>query len=306
MTHGRIGEDRDLSPVPGYFVPAPVAQEFAKPVENLDLLGAMRRQWLWVLAAVVVTTTCAVGISLVLTPIYRAEVLLAPVPEENTASLSALTGQLSGLASIAGLGLPDGSRRKDHGLAILQSRSFTREFIEREGLVETLLGEASGGARRGEESDTAAMQDAIRRFDRDVRFVDEDKSTGLVRLMIQWKDPGTAAEWANRLVVRLNERMQSESVDEAARSIKYLEGELAKTASVEVRASIYRLIEGQMKLAMAANARPAYAFKVIDPATPPDRPVSPKALLLAVVAAVVGTAIGAIVALLRDRSYRKD
>jgi len=306
MTHGRIGEYDGQAAVPGYFVPGPLFEQFARPAEHLDLLGAMRRQWHWVLGLIVLSTACGVGVAGVLTPIYRAEVVLAPVPEDDGAGLSALSGQLSGLALIAGLGLPDGSRRSAYGLAMLRSRSFTREFIESENLVEELRGEAPGGVRPLEPSDTAAVQEAMRRFDRDVRFVDEDKGTGLVHLFIQWKDPATAAQWANRLVVLLNGRMRSESIDEAARSIEYLERELAKTQSVEVRAAIYRLIEGQMKLAMAANARPAYAFKVIDPATPPDRPVSPKPLLLAVVGAMVGAAIGAMVALLRDRRSRKN
>lgn len=306
MTQGRTVEDGGQAPVPGYFIPGPLVEQFAQPVEHLDLLGAMRRQWHWVLALIVVSMACGIGVAGVLTPIFRAEVLLAPVPEDDGAGLAALSGQLGGLASIAGLGLPDGSRRKAHGLAMLRSRSLTREFIESENLVEELRGEAPGGTRPPETSGTAAVEEAIRRFDRDVRFVNEDKGTGLVHVFIQWKDPETAAQWANRLVILLNERMRSESIDEAARSIEYLQRELSRTQSVEVRAAIYRLIEGQMKRAMAANSRPAYAFKVIDPATPPDRPVSPKPLLLAVVGALVGAAIGAMVALLRDRRSRKN
>ena len=60
-------------------------------VENRKLIG-------------IITGACtaiALVASLLMTPIYRAETLLAPVSEEKGGSLAALVGQFGGLAELA-------------------------------------------------------------------------------------------------------------------------------------------------------------------------------------------------------------
>lgn len=112
-------------------------------------------------------------------------------------------------------------------------------------------------------------------FDERVRSVSTDKKTGLVTLAIEWKDPVQAADWANELVRRVNRQRQLEAIEEAENSIRYLKEQLGRTNSVEVQQAIYRLIETQTKSIMVAKARKDYAFKIIDPAVPPEKRPNP-------------------------------
>src|SRR5204863_5594 len=130
--------------------------------------------------------------------------------------------------------------------------------------------------------------EAYRIFDGQVRVVTLDRRTGLVSLTVEWSDPAAAAAWANRLVTMVNDRRRAEAISEAQGSIKYLREQLMRNSAVEVQQAIYRLIEAQTKTIALANAREEYAFRVIDPAVVPERPVRPKRLNMVVSGAVVG------------------
>lgn len=237
-------------------------------------------------------------------PTYRAEVLLAPAAEELEAGgLSALAGQFGGLASLAGMG-SFGSADKVRALAVLKSRAFTEDFISSNNLVPVLFeddwDESAGAWKFDDADDVPTMRDAFEKFDRDVRRVIEERDTGLVRLTIDWHDRHKAAAWANELVARLNDRMRAMAIDEATRSIDYLNTELSGNSVVGVRQGIYKIIEKQVETAMLANVNKEFAFKVIDPAvaTDADKYVWPKKLVILVVAFVFAVLLAAFLCLL--------
>jgi len=293
----------ELAPVPGFFVPQRLVEAYSLPSRQIRILSALRRHWYWMVGSVLLCVAVATVAAWTITPEYRAEVLLAPVVDESAAGLSALTDQFRGLASLAGVGLGPASSRKDEAVATLRSRAFTASFIEEQQLQPVLLASENSGVigRLIDRDGKPTLAKAVRVFDRDVRWVNEDKRTGLVRLAVQWKDPDLAAAWANSLVASLNARMRNEAIEDAGRSLAYLDRELAKSSTIELRNAIFRLVEGQQKLMMVASVRPQYAFKVIDAAAPPDRPVSPKRALLIAMGMLIGCIMGVALCLWRDR-----
>jgi hypothetical protein len=96
------------------------------------------------------------------------------------------------------------------------------------------------------------------------------------------------------LVARTNESLRARAIDEARRSITFLEGELGKTSVVEREQIIYRLIEEKTSDIMMANARKEYAFLIVDPAVAaePHNFVRPNRLFIMVVGALVGLVVG--------------
>jgi uncharacterized protein involved in exopolysaccharide biosynthesis len=90
-------------------------------------------------------------------------------------------------------------------------------------------------------------------------------------LTITWRDPVVAAQWANELAARVNREMRQRAIREASTSLAYLQKELQKTDVMELREPIYKLMENRINTIMLANVRDQYAFRIIDPATPPDR-----------------------------------
>ena len=110
----------------------------------------------------------------------------------------------------------------------------------------------------------------------------------MVVLSISWHDPEKAQLWANRLVAVFNEHMRSQAVDEATKSIDYLNKQLAQTSVMEMQQMLYSLIEDSTKKIMLANVRSEYAFKVIDPAVVPERKIKPKRSLIVILGFVIG------------------
>jgi uncharacterized protein involved in exopolysaccharide biosynthesis len=200
-------------------------------------------------------------------------------------------GQLGGLASLAGVNIGGGGNQEP--LAVLKSKSFAREFITEQDLMPVLFKDF-----KSPDGKAPDIRDAVRIFET-VRTISDDKKTGLVTLGIRWKDPETAANWANALVKRLNERLRVEALAESQRNVDFLQKEMAATSVVSLQQSMGRVLEGEMQKLMLARGNEQFAFKVIDPATPPKQRDAPKRALIAIVATLAGGFLGLLAVFLR-------
>jgi uncharacterized protein involved in exopolysaccharide biosynthesis len=304
-------EETGASPTPVTPRRHHVAVESRESGDEIDLRelwrALVRQRWIVLLTVLVLTGVTGIY-ALLATPVYRAEVIMVPAGGEDRTTLAGLSGQLGGLASLAGIDLAGSDSEVEVSVATLRSREFTDAFISDHQLLPVLFcreWDAQAGVWRVDDpKDIPSPWDAYRLFDRKVRAIHQDKKTGLVTLRIHWKDRVLAARWANELVQRVNRYRQQEAIEEAERSIAYLHEQLKKTHVVELQQAIYRLIEAQTKKIMLANVREQYAFKVIDAAVAPDEDdyVKPNRPLVLGLGFVGGLLLGVMAALVRDRS----
>ena len=292
-------------PVTEFFVPIRIEREFQSTALT-DFVWVIRRRWIFVVASTVTLGVLAFLWTLTIEPVYRASVVVAPVRAENSAGpLSAIASQLGGLASLAGIGLGSSEAQETRAVALLGSRQIGERFIEEYGLLPQLFAKDwnvdSSSWRRIDDAPT--LEDGYLKFDREVREVTEDRQTGLITVTIEWYDPLGASEMANAMIVEVNQQMRQQAIEDASRSISYLNTELKKTELVEMRGAIFRLIEAQLQSIMVANAREEFALSVIDPAKPsdPDRYVWPKRVWVSATGAFLGFLMAAIVAWWRER-----
>ncbi len=244
--------------------------------ENLlDIVwrALMPRRWV-VVGIVAAFTAAAVAIALLTRPIYRVTALLIPAQSVPASSaLSAVLGNLGGLAALGGLDV-NGDNSKAEAIAILRSRSFTEAFIRDENLLPVLFAdvwdESDGGRWVVSPDEVPSIYDGFRLFDRTIRRVTEDTRSGLVRLDIEWREPELGATWANELVRRMNAQMREHAIAESNASVESLGAELAATNVVSVKQSISSAMEYHVKRRVLAATAPEYAFRTIDPAAPPD------------------------------------
>ena len=82
----------------------------------------------------------------------------------------------------------------------------------------------------------------------------------------------------------------------------YLNNELEKARTVELRQVIHRLVETQIETIMLVNVRKDFVFRVMDPAVVQDvkRFVSPRRVLLAFIGLIFGGFLGLSIALVRE------
>lgn len=285
----------------------PEATVFVMPVEPRSLRGeaeldlaairaaVWRARW-FVISVVTVFAFASIALALVLQERYRAEVLLRPV---QASSGGALSGQLGGLASLAGIRIGSSDDTVE-SVAILTSKDFIGDFIADLGLMPAIL--SDGLFRIGREpKPDEDIRDAIRVFSESVLEVAEDKRTGLVTLRIKWTDRKIAADWANEYVKRLNDRTRSAAEAEAQRNIEYLQAQLGSTEVVVLQQSLGRILETEMQKLMLARGNEEYSFKVLDPAVPPKQRASPRRTIIVILGTFAGLLTSLIVVPLRAR-----
>ncbi|MDP6650647.1 MAG: Wzz/FepE/Etk N-terminal domain-containing protein [Gammaproteobacteria bacterium] len=275
-----------------------MAQDFEE-LTFIDLIKVITDNKTIVIAITAVVLLTAVIYSVAATKVYRAEVMIAPA-DEIASSGAGLSSIMSRIGSIPGLGGFSRMARQDkmtQAIVTLSSPKFMMDFIRDNNLLPVLFANKWDAEARewavDDPEDIPSLSDGYVLFEKNVLEVTEE-DTGMVTVAIKWSDAERAAAWANQLVQRINQNLRSRAIDEANRTIEYLNSEVEKTLIVEVRQAIYFMIESQINMRTMANVREEYAFKVISPAYPPerDRFVEPNRFLILIGAVVLGPVFG--------------
>lgn len=284
-----------------YVVPREALGGEGAEISLLDLWNILwDGKWLGI-AITGVVTIAAVIYALLATEVYRAEMLLAPAEERSVQGLAGQLGGLSGLASLAGISVGGGGNAE--ALAVLQSRAFIREFIEERELMPVLFADL-WNAERGswvvpEGEEAPDIRNGIKFFQEGVLAVSEATGTSLVELSVDWTDPEVAAEWANDLVARLNDRMRQRALTDAEKNVTYLQEQLASSSLVALQQSIGRLLETELQKLMLARGNAEFAFRVLDPAVAPKNRVRPHRTLIVALAVIAGGMLSLLIIFLR-------
>jgi uncharacterized protein involved in exopolysaccharide biosynthesis len=236
---------------------------------------------LWIVGITTGFAIVSVIAALVVTEVYRAEVVIIPVSEEpGGRRLGALARQFGGLAGVD-VGAMAGGGGNELAVPYLKSRSLASQFIEQHNLIPVLFQDALA-----DEPPTLWM--ATQMFVRNVRSVTMEPATGLVTVSVEWTDPVTAAEWANGLVSLVNENLRERARSGAERNISYMNARIEETSIVPVQQMMFNLIENELKTVMLANAREEYAFNVVDHAVPPEMRSRPQRTLMVILGTMFG------------------
>lgn len=279
-----------------------------RTVTLADIAGMVTDlRWFW-LGGAAIGLAIAVAAGQLMRPTYRASITVMPVTDSRQIA-GAIPGLLARFGGGAGLGLGDQSSR-DESVAVLKSRQFTQQLIADEVLLPVLFADKwDAGEQRWREMPPERVPtnwDAWQLFDRNIRSIREDRDRGLITIDIDWGDPVLAARWANLLVERANEELRQRRLEQLEKSLALLGEELQSAQFVELRQAIASVIESQVSERMLAKTRREFAFRVIDPALPPDadQPESPRPWFYAALGVTLGTLAGLAWGLLRRYAAR--
>ncbi|MEL7310273.1 MAG: Wzz/FepE/Etk N-terminal domain-containing protein [Pseudomonadota bacterium] len=283
-------------------------------IDLLSLIDAIvRRKWTLFFGGLIGSVAAAL-LAFWIPNYYRAEVILAPNSSQSTQGLSQLAGQYGGLASLAGVNLPDqGVDNTRLALEVLISRKFLYEFIESNDLFEELfavvdwneddrtlsfdssLVDESTQQWRASAQSKPTLFEAYEEL-RDRLFIYENDRSGLIHVAVEHRSPDVARLWVATLVEQLNTTMRERDIEQSDQSINYLERQIEKTSVAELRIALFRLVEEQMKTKMLASVSPEYVFITIDPAIAPEQPYGIGRLAWIALGCFLGLLLGALVA----------
>ncbi|GAA4876961.1 Wzz/FepE/Etk N-terminal domain-containing protein [Ferrimonas pelagia] len=261
--------------------------------------------------------------------IYKSEALLAPAHTESSGGMGALAGQFGGLASLAGINLSGGGGidKTTMAMEVMKSREFVGKFVQQHDLLVPLMAAKGWNVTRNEleidadlyDANTSAWvrepnpprgaapseQEAYKEFS-DIFSVSQDKQTSLVKVSVEHYSPHVAKLWVEWLILAINEEMKRRDLEEAQRSIAYLERQIAQTRVAEMQAILYQLIEEQSKTMMFAEVRDEYAFKTVDPAIAPELKAKPGRALICVLGTMLGGMLSIMIVLIRYFTRKED
>ncbi|HEY6643542.1 Wzz/FepE/Etk N-terminal domain-containing protein [Povalibacter sp.] len=279
-------------------------------IDMRELVAALWKRKYVVAAVTIVCGLLAFGSSYLFKRKYESAVVFVTLTDDamggQAGGLAALASQIGGLASLGGLSL-SGNERKAEYLAILQSQALIERFITQNNLMPVLYVDSWDEARSAwKEADPKRQPTtwkAMQRFKSEVMRLNTVNKTGISTLSISWSDANVGARWANGLVEMANEHVRARTIAEAELNVAYLNRQLTKTSVVAVQNSISTLLENQIKKIMLAQGTDQYAFRVIDPALPPERASFPKRIVWGVLGAFVGL-MGSIAFVILGRAWR--
>jgi uncharacterized protein involved in exopolysaccharide biosynthesis len=286
--------------------------ETDEPLTLSQLLGILRGRWKLLLITTLVGAAAGTAAGVLMQSVYRSTVLLMPTQSNERSGLlgSVLGGIGGGGGLISSLGIGAGNEGvTSEALALLNSRQFIEEFIENHHLMGVLypkLWDDVNHRWKATATNPPTPWKAFKVFTTGILDVTQDKKNNLVTVRIDWTDRDAAAVWANDLVDMVNERVRARAIDDADKTISYLEQELKNAEAVEIRAALFNMIESQLKIKAVATVRRQYVFQVLDPAAPADADVRlrPHPRLYALIGLAVGFMLGAAFAILARGSGR--
>ncbi|XQW85917.1 Wzz/FepE/Etk N-terminal domain-containing protein [Thalassotalea piscium] len=281
-----------------------------------SFLGVFWR-WKWL---IIVITTLSAGLSAFYAisqpDVYRAHIIAVTPDDKGGNPMSALSGQLGGLAGIAGISLGGSSDKKLEQIKeLIRSRSFLQGFIEKHGLVvdilaaidwdkaqnriiydETLYDEKNHKWVRTPPPGKAVVPTAWEAYPVLLTKINSEAlvKKNMFKLSVDHFSPYKAKEWTELLLSDINELYRIRSKEEAENSISYLKGALEKTNIAEVKTMFYGLLEDQIKGDMLSEVRKEFALETYSHAVLPEDKDHPKRAMIC----IIGTLLGGIFSLI--------
>jgi uncharacterized protein involved in exopolysaccharide biosynthesis len=251
----------------------------------------------WLFAGAICGAVLAYGASWLVQPVYSATVTMLPMKSpESSNGAGGISGQVGGLAALAGINLGGGDNNQVGASEYLRSKTLAARFIQTHDLMKTIFAGRWDEAKhewipnwRGRIPTEAR---AIKLVRTNIIKISEDKKSGLVTVSATWRDRAMASQWANDFVALANDGLRSRAILDAQSTIDYLNGQIERTQTLEVKTALSRIIETQLKNLTLAKVREDYAFRVVDPAVPPDQDdlASPRRSVFAFVGLILGAA----------------
>lgn len=187
-------------------------------INLLDLLLVIARRKRLIISITFGVAIITAIISLILTPIYKAEIRILPPQSSGGGLASQLISQMAGGINISALG---GKTPADLYIGMLSSDTISDRIIERFNIMQ--------------EEEIEYKLDARKHLKKITDF-NVDKKSGIINISVEHKDPKKAADMANAFVEELKNLNKGLAISEASQRRLYYEEQLKDTKEALIKA----------------------------------------------------------------------
>jgi LPS O-antigen subunit length determinant protein (WzzB/FepE family) len=271
-----------------------------------DILTIFQNNQKWMLITVT-AFFLASSIFIFFTPnTYKSSALLSIVDdtEAGGSGFQTMATRYGGLASIAGVSLgQDNDSKTDFVIATIRSRNFFEHLVNTLDILPSLLAARSYDAKTKTlildedmydqkkklwKGEIPGMEIAHEQYFLNHLTLSEDNKTGFILLGFEHISPEFSYEITKIILTEANNLVRLQHMEEAARSLTYLNSALKDTLEIGTKSSITTLIEAQLKIQMLTKVRKNYILRPIDKPYLPERKSAPSRLKFIALSSILG------------------
>ena len=265
-----------------------------------DLILLFWSKKFFILSVTLLFAICSIYYSLSLQNKYTSSALLIANQSENS-SVGGLS-QFAGVASLAGISLPgESADRSIEAIEKINSFEFFNNhflpYINLENLLavrkwehetnkilyheDIFNSEKNTWVREVSypKKTKPSPQEAYKTY-KILLNVNQDPKTSFVYLDVTHNSPFIAKKWAELIISQININISMDDKNTALNAIEFLNKQLLKVNYEEIRISISKLQEEQMKSLMLIEANKDYIFRKLDSPIAPELKSSPNRALI--------------------------
>ena len=302
---------------------------------SLSMLALWHRKW-WIILYSGVGLLLGLILSLLIAPVYRANVTL--LPQRDQASGGSFLNQLSG---VIGISMQENGSLEDQFGQILHSDQILDSLLSREWHTDrqlepitlySALGIDTGSSSR---DSLRARSTALKRLRRSIISFRRDKLSGFMEVGVEFpRDPALAKEMANQLANALDDFLVTHHTSRATRQRTFIAARLDTVTNELVEAErqlasfinanrsyqsspellrryqelerrvsaknvVWVELSRQLEMARIDENRRQVRIDILDSADMPTRPFRPRKLVYCLTGLVIGLLVGLLVALHR-------
>tara|TARA_B100000427_G_scaffold317970_1_gene314632 strand:- start:23545 stop:24450 length:906 start_codon:yes stop_codon:yes gene_type:complete len=293
-----------------------------KDVELIEFFSLLWSKRITLSLITLLITTLAASYAIFSPNIYSSSAILKVSDSQDGSTLSSITSQYGDLASMAGISLPVSSQDKT-GLVIqtVKSRDFLKHLILNHDVLSKLMAtkkydhksqkivfDTSIYDPKKEEWNSGAPSylRAYREYFSKNLSINLDRNTGFIKITFYHESPNFAKEFLEIIISELNATTKLKDLEESQLALKYLESQLEITNQNDIRDSINKLIEIQLKKQMFANIKDDYLVSVIDQPFAPEEKSSPRRALITILGLFIGFVLSIFIVLFKNSFQNRN
>lgn len=264
---------------------------------EVDLAFAVAVVWMHryrIAAIAFAATVVAVIAVLFISPVYKAEAVLAAKEPSRSGGNSNLLSSFGGLGGMVASQLGLSGSTLERIEVVARSHELIGRVIEENHLLPVLFpSQWDAENRRWKSSDSTripSIRKGIERFRKQFLSVSKNTKSNTLTLMIYSNDPRMAESIANSFLTALNFKLRESVARESDLNRQYLESQLVLATDPVLRDKIVGLMASELEKAMLMNSQ---TFDVLDKPALPLYPIRPKRKMIVIIVFCLGIFFGA-------------